>query len=341
MSDRYKLNLGICRLRMWMAFEVVLLHRMSWKGYEGAFFGFLKACEMFSVPVFMIVSFYFSAYIFERNDNDLFLNRLKRLLIPQVGWAIICWIVYYLTDIIFMHKVDHTLIDLFWAIVSGCRYNTNPSTWFQAVLILLTIYFFLLFKLFKKNKGWVMVYVSLVIALAIQDNGRYFAFFSNTPYELANTVGRIFEIMPYACVGLIFNHLKIDKYGKKKRTTAIIVAVFLFVLGFYLPFPAHEGGFFDGIYPLYMGTALFVIFLLLPINDVTYNVRNIILEVTRFTLGVYCAHRLVYGILDIVYELLSLEPAAMTKCVMTYLACYVMSYIMSLLPLKAFDRMVE
>ena len=143
-----------------MAFEVILLHRMSWKGYDNLFFRFLKECELFSVPVFMILAFYFSARTLEEGNKEKLKNRFIRLIIPQVGWAIVCWVVYLLTDIIFMHEISHLINDLFVAIVSGCRQNTNPSTWFQAVLILLTVIYCvtLLFipSLFKFN-----IYISI------------------------------------------------------------------------------------------------------------------------------------------------------------------------------------
>ncbi len=338
-SDR--LNLGINILRVWMAFEVILLHRMSWHGYEGPFFGFLKACELFSVPVFMIIAFYLSEKTLEESDPVKIRKRFIRLIVPQAGWAIICWIVYVLTDIIFMHELSHSLWDLFIAIVSGCRQDTNPSTWFQCVLIILTFFYFLIFRFLDNKKAWIAVYVSFFAALLVQYNGAYYAFFADKPYELMNTIGRIFEVMPFAAAGLILKHLDAEKKLKDRRMIFIAVFVLLFVMGFYLPFPKADRGFFEGLYPLYMGMALFMIFILLPTETVQGKGRGIIIQMTRYTLGIYCAHRLVYGILEIVYELAGIIPGNFAKCVITYLACYLMSYIMSLFPGTLFRNMVD
>ena len=340
MEKQNKINLGINLLRMWMAFEVILLHRMSWKGYESPFFQFLKACELFSVPVFVIISFYFSAKMIEQNDPAKMKERLIRLAIPQVGWAIICWIVYVLTDIIFMHDLQHNIADLLIAIISGCRQNTNPSTWFQAVLILLTCFYFLVFRLLDKKKAWFFVYLSIGIALFVQFDGSYFRFFETMPYELTNTIGRIFEIMPFAGIGLLLRHIGIYEVLKEKRIAAILISIVLFGLGFYLTFPSVED-FFGGFYPIYMAFFLFVIFLLLPLEKISGQTRKMILTASRFTLGIYCSHRLVYGIMEILYELCGISLRHFSKCLVTYLVCYIGSYIVSLIPNKFIKNMVD
>ncbi len=340
MQSNRRINLGISILRMWMAFEVILVHRMSWSGYDGPVFSFLKSCELFSVPVFLIISFYLSASVIENGSDEKVKQRFIRLIIPQVGWAIVCWLVYVITDIVFMHVLDHGIMDLLIAIVSGCRQNTNPSTWFQAVLIILTVFYCLVFRLFNKSTAWIIVHLSVVFAMMIQADGRYYHFFEYQSYEVMNTIGRIFEVMPYAGLGLILKRIDIFERLKDRRYIAIVVSAFLFIGGFYFTFPQYEG-FFAGFYPIYMGLFLFLIFLLLPLENVSSEMRKVIYHVTRFTLGVYCAHRLVYGIMDIVYELLHLEPKAFTRCIMTYLACYIMSVIMSKIPIRVFRRMVE
>jgi surface polysaccharide O-acyltransferase-like enzyme len=146
--------------------------------------------------------------------------------------------------------------------------------------------------------------------------------------------------MPYAGIGLILKKIDIFERLKDRRYIAVVVSALLFIGGFYFTFPQYEG-FFAGFYPIYMGLFLFLIFLLLPLENVSSEMRKAIYHVTRFTLGVYCAHRLVYGIMDILYELTRLEPKPFTKCVMTYLACYAMSYIVCLFPFKVFKKMVD
>ena len=340
MERSKKLNLGINILRMWMAFEVILLHRMSWKGYDGLFFNFLKRCELFSVPVFMIIAFYFSTKAIEEQDPAKIRNRFIRLIIPQVGWAIICWIAYVLMDIVFMHQLSHNFMDLIIAIISGCRETVNPSTWFQCVLIILTAFYCFVFHVFDKKKAWIIVYVSFIVSLLIQFNGSYYDFFENTPYEVTNTIGRIFEVMPFTCIGMFLKHIEVYKLFENIRIPAIALCGLLFIVGFYIPFPQFKG-FFAGPYTVYMSTLLFICFLLFPLENVKEKARNVIITVTRFTLGIYCAHRLVYGIMDVVYELIKIEPKNFSKCIITYLACYLMSLIMSMIPVGFIKKMVD
>lgn len=336
-----RINIGINVLRVWMAMEVILLHRMSWKGYDGPFFNFLKSCELFSVPVFVIIAFYYSVGIFDKNDEVKLFKRLVRLIIPQVGWALICWVTYYLTDIVFLHKVNHTISDFLIAIVSGCRQNTNPSTWFQAVLILLTLYFALIFKVFKRKNAWMMVWVSMIVSLFIQHNGAYYELFINTNYELANTVGRLFEIMPFACAGMILKSLGVENISTDKKRMAVIMLVLFFFAGFKIPFPQFSKGFYDGFYPLYMGVILFVFFLFLPLDIDNTKLRTVFAYSTKFTLGIYCSHRLIYGILEIVYELLAINISSLSRCLVTYIVCYVLSLIMYQLPSKTIKNLVD
>lgn len=340
MQKSNKINLGINILRMWMAFEVILLHRMSWKGYDDLFFDFLKSCELFSVPVFVIIAFYFGAKTIESKDATRIGRRFVRLIIPQVGWALVCWIVYVLTDIIFMHHLDHSFSDLLIAIISGCRQNTNPSTWFQAVLILLTGFYCAAFKVLRNRHAWIFVVFSFLLALFIQFDGSYFRFFSDKPYELLNTIGRVFEIMPFAAVGLLLSHFKVYEKLMKRRYIVICLSLLMFFAGFHITFPNVED-FFGGIYPLYMALFLFLIFLFLPLEDIDDRYENVIQTASRFTLGIYCSHRLAYGILDIIYEITGITPGSFAKCLITYAVCYAVSYIVSLFPGKIFRNMVD
>lgn len=328
MKNSKRIDIGINLLRMWMALEVILLHRCDWSGYDGCFFQFLKSCELFSVPVFVIISFYLSEKVFSSRDDERFMKRLIRILIPQVGWAVICWIVYVLTDIVFMHELSHGLGDLFWAIISGCRQSVNPSTWFQMVLLLLTVIYYGLFKMFRDDKVWYAVIASFFLALAVQASGFWYRLFEGSPYELNNTIGRIFEIMPYAALGLYLRHDEAKEKLLKSRYVNMAFLMALFAGGFFLPFPTFDG-FFAGIYPIYMATWIFMFFLLLPLDQIGDGTYGLLKNASRFTLGIYCAHRIVFGILDIIYDILHLSVPSFSKCLLTYLACYVMSYVMS------------
>lgn len=323
-----RINIGINILRMWMALEVILLHRCDWSDYNGFFFRFLKSCQLFSVPVFMIVSFYLAEKVFSSRDDERFFKRLVRIIIPQIGWALICWLVYVSTDIIFMHELSHSFKDLIIAIISGCRQNTNPSTWFQMVLLILTIIYYCLFKICKDDKVWYAVIGSFFIALGIQATGFWYDLFENSPYELNNTIGRIFEIMPYAALGLYLSHDNAKEKLLKNRYGAMISLIVLFIIGFFIKFTSFKG-FFAGIYPIYMATWIFMFFLILPLDNIDIRTYEFIRNISRFTLGIYCGHRLVFGILDIIYDILHLSIPSFSKCLLTYIACYIMSYIMS------------
>ncbi len=340
MANNKKLNLGLCILKAWMALEVLLVHRCDFSDYPNAVFHFLKIVGPRSVPIFFIISFYFSESLIVKNNLDKFKSRLLRLWIPQVGWAIICWLGYVVIEIVCMHYLQLNLYDLLLAIVFGCRNGVNQTMWFQLVMIILTVFYFYLFKLLGEKKGMIATYITFAIAIILQATGWNYDHLCNLTFELNNTVGNIFQMMPYACLGLWFKHFNIFERFKDKRVIICVIFTVLLFVGIAIPYPAFKG-FFEGFDPMHMSICLFIIFLFLPLDDVSDRTRNIIMKATRYTLGVYAAHRLVYSYLDIIYDLLNISFGSFTKCIITYLVCYLVSWIIDRIPNKYIKGLVD
>lgn len=118
-----------------MTFEVVLAHCMDWSNYNNPIYKIFIRLTGLAVPVFMIMSFYFSYGLFLNNDNDSLKKRLRKLLIPQIGWSIIYWLSYKIIDLIFNKKLENGISSMVWQMITGnCPY-LNPTMWFQTVLV--------------------------------------------------------------------------------------------------------------------------------------------------------------------------------------------------------------
>ena len=135
-------NIGFCVLRIVLSFCVVLIHF----GVQEEVPFLLNSIKSLAVPAFMIISFYLNKSIFICNRGGCY-KRIKRLIIPYLLWPVIYFICYFFIDRIFHLNYSSNLSALLWQLALGS--SINPPLWFLAVLILLTVFFFSIFKLFN------------------------------------------------------------------------------------------------------------------------------------------------------------------------------------------------
>lgn len=86
----------------------------------------------------MIMSFYFLTDSALCVNTAVLKKRMTKLLIPYIGWGIVYYICYTLTEIIFNMELVNGFLDLGWQLLTGASRNLDLPLWFQADLILLT-----------------------------------------------------------------------------------------------------------------------------------------------------------------------------------------------------------
>ena len=94
-----KLNVGISLLRIWMIFEVMIIHfSFDWcrvNAEEDMTVRVLQRYEYVAVPVFILLAFMLSDYKGMAADRISFRKRMYRLLLPNIFWAVVYYIVLF------------------------------------------------------------------------------------------------------------------------------------------------------------------------------------------------------------------------------------------------------
>ena len=332
MGENRNYNYGIALLRMLMCFEVVVSH--CWIGSVSIYSLPFYRLRGLAVPVFMFLSFYYSAKYFSTIDYTKTKKRIWRVVYPQIGWAIIYWIVLIILQI----RMDITFTDLLWQIVSGHSPKLNPSMWFQTVLIALTFVFILIFSLIKIKKGLLILFFLTLVSLFFQYSGYNLILFDSLRYELKSPLGRFSEMIPYASLGYLVAHYNLFNRLKTKRKLCLITfGIISLILSLYKLIPTAPGFGYSN------NNNLLVVFFaagfayLLPFERVSEKSRNILKYVTRYTLGIYCMHRLVGEILSMI----RLELTGLIRCVIIYIIAFFISFIMCKLSSKYLKQLVE
>ena len=343
-SSNEKYNYGLALAKILFCFVVILCH--FWiVGTDNKYLIVFRVLKPVAVPIFMLISFYLMKDFFIKNDNNKLFKRVITLFIPVIFYAIVYYLVYKYSCIYLNTCSGYVLTrkNLLLQIFTGHVYN--QTMWFQTVLITLTILFFIIFKVFKNNKGCIALILLLLGAAYLQVSGLNYKMFGEMSYETRYPLGRIVESIPYAIVGFIIAYVSLfDRiiFVFKKRVIPIIFllitsVVFIIMREKNTIIPSNGFG-YQGILLFLIGTTLFMMFGLLKFkNDA---IKKIIKKLSSYTLGVYCMHRLVaFGITQLFIRL-NYDINTFCFCVVVYITCNVISFLVSLLPFKFIKNII-
>ena len=337
-------NIGLCILRMLMCFEVVLCH--FW--YDDHYFKILIPFSMlrdYAVPVFMLMSFLLTQKIFVSNDNVRIKKRFWRIVWPQVGWGVLYGIVYMFVDVCFDVHIVRGISDMFWQIFTGHSPQLNATMWYQVVLIVISAIYFGVFYFCSRQKGMLIIFILMVFALLMQYSGLNYALFSGMRYELKYPLGRICEMIPYAFIGFSFAYYGIFDQLKKHRiiivASSILIGLLLAIIPYMSFFSSVHGFGYSGIQKICVAILLVVVAVLFPFDSMPVKVKNIILVISRYTLGIYCMHRMTGTFMRLFLERLGIESGTFLLCVLNYIVCYFISAFIAAFPGKLCRQLVE
>ncbi|MBQ6334428.1 MAG: acyltransferase [Erysipelotrichaceae bacterium] len=328
-----KINYGFSLLKMLMAFEVLLGHFADWSQYDPRIVWPFRELVSLAVPSFVIMSFYLTERSFLNRDDEKFKVRFKKLLIPQIAWAFIYYIIYALIDL-FMHKKLHSgITDLFWQILTGHSSYLNPSMWYQFDIIITTVLFFLVFRQIKDNKkAYCGLLIITLFCYILQFSGVNRALFGEMIFELKYPLGRIIEMIPFATIGFSLRYFDVFEKLKKYRWIVMVLCVALFLLGFHIPWPELKDFGFAGFAKPYLALCIVTFAFLTPLEKLSLPIKKAIIKISDYSLGIYCIHRLINTLLKVFIPSISLQ--SFERCVLLYIICYFICFLIDLLPDK-------
>ena len=155
--SKKQINLGIELLRMILSFLIVLVHNFFYSSSRIQQFPVNNL--PYYVPLFMLISFYFSFNSLSSRNIDRIKQRFIRILYPYIGWPIILWLRenYYNYK---RGKKELILIkNLYYQILIGC--GLHGLLWFLFNLLFLSLFFTIIVFIFKKYSIVVLFLINI------------------------------------------------------------------------------------------------------------------------------------------------------------------------------------
>lgn len=303
-------------MRPLLCLGVVCCH--FWSSAPSFAWHFVLPC---CAPLFFLISFYLFAERFTRIDGQYARKRFFRLYFPLLSWAVIYFVIINLSHLIIKTDAVVSLKDLFIQSLTGHCYN--EPMWFQTDLILVTL-LFLLSAVVCRNEWriitWIFAGLS-VIAFCLQYTDLNYRLFSPFSYSFKYPLGRICEMLPYAFAGMILPFA--DKMDNWKRVL-LVVLLLSGSAGLYILHDSPQGFGYQGIRLLLLSVSMMIAIKLFDFNRLPSGVKKVIQTVSKYTLGIYCAHLLMGKGLRHFLSLLSWESfyGSFLYCVLVYCFCY-------------------
>lgn len=337
-------NLGISLLKMLMCFLVIVSHIWGVNVTYTGPLGWLYYLREYSVPVFMILTFFFNEKTIDNLDGKKLGSRIVKLIVPLWGWAVIYWVFYKLLEEFLYPGYELRIRDLWWQMFTGNSIYLNGTMWFQVDLIVLTILFAIIAFLARKFKNAVFAILSWACIL-LQYSGTLL-FIYKWKSELVGCCGRFFEMLPMATIGFMLAYFGLlEKSRKNWIVTMLISIIAIRFLRYDKPFAPVPVQTFDygGLDKIAVGLALIFLFAAPPLEKLPKFVHKIVEWLTKYTLGIYCMHRLVSTLLHyfISHRTWDIETFTFIDCVAVYVISYLISFLISLIPCKWTKMMVE
>ncbi len=337
-----KRNYAIDVLKVFLTFEVVLIHFWDLDDAHGLLRMF-KAFESCAVPAFMVISFFLtSKYIINANTEKI-RGRIIRLVIPFLFWGLFNWIVMICAELVLRIDLIDGIRVLVLQLLMGNGFHVNAPLWYIAVLIWITILYFMIFKFCSKRCAFIVIGVFSIICLIQQYFGVFFVMFSNFSFELKYPLGRFFEMIPHATVGLLIGYV-LHNYRFKHKGSVFCISLLVSITWVYTyDLIKRPNGFgYSGLSLMIVSSALFFVALCFPwIPQENGIVLKIVRIITKHTLGIYCTHYLIGNILDIGLNKYSVSLDRFILCIAIYLIGYIFCLALSMFHVKWLNQLID
>ena len=328
-------NYGICMMRIIFVFLVICFHfHANWDYYPPVYI-FLR--EM-TVPVFLLIAFFLGEPVITGDDNTRLIARMKRLFIPYLFWGVASWVCIMIVQKPLALDPQIGISELLWQLAFGCVEPVNPPLYYLWMLMIFTLLFVVIYKIVGKKASCILLAASAIVCLFIQYDGRATIFFKGFRYEIMYSVGRIYELIPYAIMGFVLSAMGVYMILMKHRAAAISVLTVAVPLLLYFrddifPRPGETLA-FSGVSQFVTAPLLFLWFLILPIELLPKWIKNTLKFVSDYTLGIFAIHWPLGKIFDIFYERATNTSHSLTECVIIFVLSFVIVYLIGRLPGK-------
>ena len=316
-------NLGIQILRMVLCFWIIMFH--CYKSNNKL--SYLLHRYILHVPTFIVISFFFSFKSIYGKDFKKIISRFERLVIPYLAFPIIILVINNFCFICFKTSIFgriFTIKDLILQYIFGRQFIA--VYWFQFYLIWSTLLFTIISFFFKK-KFFIMINLIGLISYALQYSNLNYMFFVNYSSLVRYSIGVFVEVLPLSVVGFIISSIDFFQIVKHCRGKTMLYSfIGLFFIFRYNIFIRIKNNNFAGFENNICSLFIFIIFYLLPLENINSEVLNIcICQITNYTQGIYSLHLIVFLFLESNIKLKNIRNFG--RCIFIYLISYLISFL--------------
>ena len=254
-------------------------------------------------------------------------KRFERLLIPQVGWALIYWGAIYINSVLIEMQFEIGISDVIWQILSGHSPKLNETMWYQTNLIILTVFFLITITIFERN--YELIFWAIALAALFVQYSEMNMFFDSWRYELKYPLGRLIEMIPIAVVGFMISSTGLLEKIRNQRLIVSMISISLIWLDErYNMFLPVKGYGYSGIRMIVLAWAFISLFYVFPFEKVNEKIKIVISFLTKYTMGIYCMHRLISLFFTEIIDYLGLGivVGSFSFCIIIYILCYVCAW---------------
>ena len=247
----------------------------------------------------------------------------------HVVWAVIYFAAFAIEAVILRKGIfaDINFSDMLKLLLGQIflGHTINQTMWFQVNLIFITLIFAAVFSKLELRKTLALTVCIVIIAFALQYSGINFKLFGGMRYAVKYPLGRICEMLPLACIGLLFVNYDIMNKLSKRKTLSIFLCVIFLAGVISLRRLLNTSGFgYAGLYLNLSAIFLTAIFYLLPMNELPDVMKKIINSISCLTPGVYCMHRLIGTMLKVFHR-----SNSFSWCIVIFCVCMAVSFILA------------
>ena len=284
-KSKISIHFGIQLLRTILSFNIVVDHCLNKKYLNKPIYIICIMGIYHYVPIFFVISFYFSYKTFSSRNLDKLKERLLRISIPYLIWPCLIWLKSSFFNRINRIKDQNKYQILIYQLIIGKP--LNPVFWFQFILLFWSILFTIIIIGFKHTYNYIMFFM-FVIILYLNCFGYTNKLFINYKYIIVTSVKELFIRIIYIQSGLIFGIISVlDKTFVVKIKIILFSVINIFIINF-----SDNNKKFYSFKILFTANIIFLSFSFFPFSLINKNktIIFIIIHLTNFTGGIYYLH---------------------------------------------------
>ena len=237
---------------------------------------FLEPYTWYTVPLFIVLSFFFTS-------SKPLLTRIKRLLLPLLFWSIVGFAIH--PNLL---NFKNIALQLFTGHV------VNTPLYYLVLLIWFTVINWLINRFPSRVR--IVIYSLIILTSFLLEYSTFnYNFFSPMITVVEKSYGRFVELIKYVLVGLAFFHL--TKKVNKRRVYLLLSGVFFVLFLLTLRIPQPPDFHYSGL-KIFTGTATIFPFVLAIVQvKFTEPVNRLISFLGKYSFGVYLSHYLLLELL--------------------------------------------